>query len=295
MKRTGNKNLKIVAATLMVIFSLFTCFSGAFAWFTGIRNQNRDVDDFEVEIREYFSKISYHQFTGNPTDTNCSFNKKPVASLTYNFQTREFDKPVDGDGNEIDTFKFQLETYDPMNKHKPMLVLAELREDVDTSHGSVTALANTTTEGFLGRKDENQLPYYNLDYTEPSLIVETINNIDYYPLSSVVNFKAMAFSAAEFEDWDDESTTYDIVISETSDPVDHNFVHVDNNLDVSNFYQESLIYDSGLETTVKYIAIVVDYNDAAIEYIYSTFLGDDAMESREYLLDFVCDWKWEIG
>ena len=295
MKKTGNKNLKIVAGTMMVIFSLFTCFSGAFAWFTGIRNQNKDVDDFEVGIREYFSKISYHQFTGNPTDSNCSFNKKPIASLTYNPTTREFNKPVNGDGEEINSFKFQLDTYDPMNKHKPMLVLAELSEDVDTSRGNVTALANTTTDGFLGKKDSENLPYYNLDHSQPNLIVETVNEVDYYPLSSVVNFKSMAFSQDEFDDWDGESSTYDITISETSDPIDHNFVTVDNNLDVSHFYQESHIYDSGFEATVKYIAIVVDYNDAAIEYIYSTFLGDDAMESREYLLDFVCDWKWEIG
>ena len=287
----------------MCIFSLASVFSATIAWFSMVQQQAAANDHMPVEKLERFSKISYYQFTGVPTDESCSFSLTPYASLTYNYETESFSKPVDGEGHELEGFDFVMATYDPMNKHKPMLVIAELVGDINTS--STTALqvvGKTTTTGFLGEKDsQTKLPKYKLGpatQEKPSLLIETISGTEYYPLSSAVCFKSKGFSQDEYEAWIDGKTSYDVTLSQFDDPIDHNFVDVytdSNNNEVTKFYNESRIYNSGNNAVVKYIAIVVDYYDAAVECIYSTYLGDTTLEATGYSLHYTCDWKWEIG
>ena len=302
-KGTKRKTLSLIAATSMTIFSLFVVFVGAFAWFSANAHTVTDGNSVNVKVLGKFSKISYHQFSGTPTETNWSFNKTPYASIEYDWDTHKLGKPKDGSGNELSEFKFEMEQYDPMNQNKPVLVLVELRKDFDTStEGKVLINASTTTDGFMGAKVESEgvkLPKYNLDGTAPNLklkteVVEEVS-VDYYPLSSVIDFKTKAFSQKEYNTWNSGST-YDLTSGDTAAPHDHNFVSVDNNADISTFEKESCVFDSGVESTVKYIAVVVDYNPAAIEYIYSTYLGDESLEvNYDYILHYLCDWTWEIS
>ena len=72
------------------------------------------------------------------------------------------------------------------------------------------------------------------------------------------------------------------------------FVDVDNEAESTSFKNEAVWADftSG---TVKYVAVVIDYYVDAIEYIYSTFLGDYTLEiSYDYLIYFMCDWSLEV-
>ena len=294
-KRIANKKMtKIIAATSMTIFSLFAMVMGTFAWFSTVKEVSNSGANINVLVKGKFLKISYHQYVGVPTAAAASFNKTAFASLEYNWTTHSFDTHSD--------FTFTMNQYDPMSKNKPVLVLIELTGDIVTStQGSVYVKALTETAGFLGAKDDTKhQPVYKLDGTSPNLKIKSAvvdaQTVDYYPLSSVIKFRSQAFSDSQFTTRFKNSSTYDITIDDTAEPVDHNFTFVDVNADVSRFYQSSEIYDSGTNTTVKYIAIVVDYNDAAIEYIYSTYLGDPTLEnSYDYILNFLCDWKWEIA
>lgn len=303
MKKLNKKTLKIIAATAMSIFTLFSVFSASLAWFEMIKNVDGNADNMPIDKRERFSKISYHHFTGTPTDDACTFDPTPYASITYDSETKSFSKPVNGAGQTINSFDLVMEQYDPMNKHKPILVIAELSYDVDTvSDLDVQVLAKTDTTDFLGSKNENHQTKYALGPSSP-MKVATINNIDYYPLSSVICFRAQAFSQSEYNTWSSNGTSYSVsgLTSSASDwahPVDHNFAEADVDADYSSFYQDSTIYSSQVagDSVVKYIAVVVDYYDLAIEYIYSAYLGNVVLEETyDYVLNFTCDWRWEIG
>lgn len=47
-KGTNKKNLKIIAATSMAIFSLFACFYASFAWFMANNQVNNPTDGFDI-------------------------------------------------------------------------------------------------------------------------------------------------------------------------------------------------------------------------------------------------------
>lgn len=332
--------LKLVAATSVCVFSLLVSFSGAFSWFLMNREVKNTNDSFSIDKKDRLYKVSYHHFVGTPTEDNCSFNKTPYAYITYNSLTKEFDKPRNGADQEIDSFTLEMATYNPMNKYKPVLVLAELDDEYNTaSEGAVSVVAKTKTTDFMGKKDNNHLPKYNLGSVAPTMKMETRAGVDYYPLSSVANFRAFGMSESQYQTWASTSN-YSVNIADTMAPR-NNFTEADNDLDVSTFTQTCDIYSSNPETfsitrkykvgervtyngnvykchkavtitgswtdntnwtqisadtNVKYVAIIVDYNDAVIEYIYSAYLGDKTMEDVYlYVLNFLCDWVWEIG
>ena len=58
-----NKGLKIIAATIMTIFNLFTCFSAAFAWFVGMNALNGNGMGVQMEANEL--KIDYELYAYN--------------------------------------------------------------------------------------------------------------------------------------------------------------------------------------------------------------------------------------
>ena len=299
--------LKIIAATSVSIFSLAVVFASTIAWFA--MNEAVDGAGAKATIHnyEYFSKISYYQYLQNPspTDDACSFNTTPYASMIYNSATRSF-KTVDGSNHEIDDFNLVMDRYDPMSKHKPILVIAELTEDVKCSGEGANGIkvqARTAVDGFLGQKDANHQPKYALGNSSCPLILAKVDGIDYYPLSSVIHFKAKGFTQEEYETWIGNKDRYDVsgLTDEDSGwlgPADYNFAEASVEVDSSEFHNVSTVYssDNSGDTTVKYIAIVVDYYDFGIEYIYSTYLGNSMLEGTyEYVLNFVCDWTWEIG
>ena len=47
-------------------------------------------------------------------------------------------------------------------------------------------------------------------------------------------------------------------------------------------------------SATKYVAVIIDYFSDAIEYIYSSFLGDSVLESYDSILRFICDWQMEV-
>ncbi len=149
-------------------------------------------------------------------------------------------------------------------------------------------------------------------YSEPN--AEDASKTDYYyALSSVVNFYCTDSSSELYNKNNGENTTlinttYTVanlrdressLAEKASDPdaivPDLSFTAIDNSDDSTSFNPEPYLYTSYANTSVKYISIIVDYYADAVEYIYSTYLGNETLETElESELHFLCDWGLEI-
>ena len=129
MKKTGNKHIKIIAATMMAVFSLFTTFSAAFAWFLYVRNQGSSTDQFEVAtIQTSVLEVSIHDFYGTSTGSNPSYGFNPVPTGYIDFSNPA--SPAT-QGN----LSITLDEYSLDDPHHPVLLLFK----VNGENQSVTA------------------------------------------------------------------------------------------------------------------------------------------------------------
>ena len=290
-KLLNGVNMKIAAATSVVIFTLLVSFIGVYSWFETVRNNESLNEDINVFQYGKFSKLSFHQLksrvpTQGDNPTSYSFDIDETGSLTYDWD----DETITPSGNT----NIILNQYDPMHRHQPCLALIELNGNYNNNKTETKITISTDTIGFLGAL-ENKKNKYSLG-NDSELLIKQVGNVDYYPLSSVASFSYRAFSESEYNTWINGKSTYDISLS-TLTNVD-GFVTVDNAHQTSSFANETTIYSSGTgnNTDVKYIAFVIDYYFDAIESIYTTFLGDSVLESNtyNYVLHFICDWEWNI-
>ena len=316
--KVGKKNLKIIAATAMSIFSLFAATVGAFAWFTGKIQESNQADQFSVMVNNgRLKNIYFHKSTSKTIDdvtrkpTAYTFNSSYCGKITYDWQN---DQAIYSGDAEV-----AMEDYSPLDFSQPILLVFELQDAYElTNAGEVSIQARTDVQGFLGARDENNAPVYGLTtngyyYSEPNS--EDASKTDYYyALSSVVDFLCNDSSSELYNKNNGENTTlinttYQVSNLRTreqskaakeADPnaivPDLSFASINNNTDETSFKQDPSIYKSQANTTVRYISIVVDYYSDALDYIYSTYLGDRTLEDEfESHLEFLCDWGLEIN
>lgn len=269
MRKLGNKNLKIAAATMMTIFSLFTCFSAAAAWFVGVRSRNSDINNFNVTVTSgNVSTIKVYDFYGSTEDgTILGFN--PTSSHTVTIS----DEVPSG------ALEFEMGEYSLDDPHHPVLFLFEL------SSGMQDIIFHTTstylTTGDL-TSDEN-------------------------PLSSIVMTHWFLFTDNPTDNAGTNRTTTGnlvvdgSVVSKTYVPITEanasstatsnmdSFVSFDEHNDFS--FKNDLIAFSGNTSGYQCVGIVLDYYSASLEYIYSYFLGSTYLNSG---LGFICDWSMEV-
>lgn len=279
----------------MCIFTLFSVFSASYAWFQSILSQSGAGNSFPVKnLAGKFKQMTFHQLASNgktvsTVEENCSFkfNKTPVGTISYNWETNE---PVTSGTTSI-----ALNAYETLDRYQPMLLLIELQKEYTNLEASeVQVYANVEEaegKGFIGARDEvTNAPVYDLS---DSSIYQTKNNIKYYWLSSVVRFFSKSFNASAFTTLSSGST-YDFILGNMDNEA--HFVDINNSDETSSFNNTVEIYNSPAGGSVQYIALIVDYYPDAIEFIYSTFLGDATLESAEYdyELNYLCDWGMEV-
>ena len=316
MKTVSKRNLKIVAATAMTIFSLFAATVGAFAWFTGKIQQAHEADEFSVTVNNgRLKSIYFHNYASKAIDSNTlkptsyTFQNSYSTYISYDWATNS----AVYHGNPID-----MEDYSPLDFSQPLLMVFELQDAYTLlSDGDITIQAKTDVDGFIGALNANNAPLYDLlvDCYRSQPNPEDASKTDYYyALSSVVDFLCNDTSSELYNKNNGENTTlinttYQVSNLRTreqskaakeADPnaivPDLSFTSIDNDTDEITFKQDPSIYKSQANTTVRYISIIVDYYSDALDYIYSTYLGDRTLEDEfESHLEFLCDWGLEIN
>ena len=283
MKKLNKKSVKIIAATSMCIFTLFSVFSASVAWFQAIIQRNVDSNTFAVEdLAGKFKQMTFHELASNgktiSTDEEaCSFkfNKNPFGSIAYNWDTKEF--------SYLGSTSISLNAYETLDRYQPAL---------DQGEVAISAIVDEAEgKGFIGARDEDtNAPVYDLS---DSSIYETKSGANYYWMSSIIRFFSKSFDASSFETFSSAST-YDLTLGDMSKQ--SHFVEIDDSTETSVFNNNVNIFESAASSSVQYIAIIVDYYPDAVEFIYSTFLGDSTLESAEYdyELRYTCDWKMEV-
>lgn len=287
--KKNNKSLKIVAATSMTLFSLLTVFSATFAWFS----TNLDVDSGGNQITlemasGYFYKLSIHNAV-NVSDSRYRFDTNPWGTIQIeNWRTKRL----------ITNFSSNscfMGSYDYLEKIHPVLFLFQFGDN------SVANYTATSTEP-IAIKATTETDYYIGDNAAGRTIYSTdqidISQGHFNPLSSVVKYSSKSFANAEALDaiTSEDSVTLSDVTYDTYDfSVDDltgegSFVEFDNQDSYSSFEQERTLY-STTSATVKYVAVVFDYYELAMETIYGAFMGNEVLTDT---LTFTCDWTMVI-
>lgn len=292
--KTSKKNLKIVGATSIALFSLVAVFTATIAWFAlndtvGAKGQAATIKITDLQ----FEQMTIHKYLGSNKigeDENHFFDQKVSATFTFNPTGRKTTfKDADGKlDNSFNKDYAYMGEYSPDKPRHPLLALIKFTEPIKTSAARNVAVSVTTEHHFLCDTNDNG------SFMEP---LDDDNN----PLSSVVQF-----SASSFLNLTSNSTAY--VNPETSASTNaYNFavpssylhfanitVDADGALNYANksWVNELSLINVNDGSTVLYIAVIIDYYDLAFEYIFNKYLGNPYLEQDH--IPFNCDWTMVI-
>lgn len=282
----GNrKNLiKITAMTSMTIFGLFALFSGTIAWFGMNQSLNTQNDGFGVtSSHSLFRRLTFHKIVQS-SDSVYRFDASPIGEIELIDQST---RTMNYDFSEGSPF--EMGKYDYLEKSHPVLMLLEFWD------GNPTLSQNEDLP--LEIKVETHIQYY-LGDGERRLFTqdEVSSGIGYNPLSSVLQFSSFSFpsssslaaiegSLTQTEDGNDVSyDTFDVARSILSAPC--SFVEFEGD-SYADFDGSIPLFQAPNATTVKYVGIIFDYYEVAVETIYNSYIGDPALDDE---LLFYCDW-----
>ena len=256
-KKRNTKNIKIAGATILCVFSLATAFSGTMAWFAS----NQSVTATGMTIRVTMEDTDLNTLTvhrcdlSNSTSTLLKFESTPSIVL-------------DGHGiNEGEISGLVMDNYTTLNQTQPVLLLFTFSDGLYEDDINLTA----TTP--------------NADFTSSV----TTQNVATFPFSSAVTFKCLTFSSNSFP--------FDNVqlVDGNSDPLytPVSFVTIGNS---TYTYQSTITLLEGTShTSITYLAVIVDYYSAAIEYIRDhspDYLA--AVQTNNNVVNYTCDWMLEM-
>ena len=272
MAKVKKKTLRIIAATAMCIFTLFSVFSASLAWFEMIKSVNPTANNMPVQDHDgILSRITFHSLNTNyTTDATYAFNggDNIRGELTMNWDTGEMEG--------IDDVSVSLDRYDPLNQSHPILLLFEFNKAVPANTVKIFATTETTDfVGYIEDADDNPLSsviqHSSLSFASAPTLVNGTIQFAKNSLSTPGHFSNITF----------DSEGYPIIDSE------HGFV------------SEQSFFESSATTNITHVGVVIDYYEDAMSYLFSLNLGNplfemDATDENAGVINFVCDWTTVI-
>ena len=285
IRKPNKKTTKIVAATGVTIFSLLSVFSATIAWF--VMSKAVDSNGAQVSVEPasgYFYKLSIHNAL-IVSDSQYRFDTNPWGTVQIeNWHSRRLITNFSSDS-------CFMGSYDYLEKIHPVLFLFQFGDD---SVENYTA----TTENPIFIKATTETNYYIGDNAAGRTLYPTdeidVSQGHFNPLSSVIKYssKVFASTSALNQIKAEDSVTLGNVTYDTYDFTPNqlsgtgSFVEFNNQDSYTSFEQEPVIY-STTSATVKYVAVVFDYYELAMDTIYGVFLGNEVLTDT---LSFTCDW-----
>lgn len=156
-----------------------------------------------------------------------------------------------------------MDNYSDLNKSQPLLLLFGLNDGVKASDVRITA------------KSDNE------EY------VDTITeaNISAFPFSTTVSFKSAGFTTNEFPFGNVPASS----LTQSS-----SFVTIENHA-YSSFSSNINLFTGSGDSTLKYVAVVMDYYPEAREVLLTNNVGVDLIAvNNNNVISFICDWTLEI-
>lgn len=311
MKRTKNKSpLKIMAATSVALFSLLTVFTSTAAWFDSNRNINNEAGQMEITIAHNLKEIRiYPAETANLAE-GYEFSTTPIQTITVDTgasptnsdwqyedsqgSTQGYDSadpvtmnpqivdPTDSSGvHMID------DPFSPISPYHPLLMVIEYINPVVPSNTDPLAVKMHTDHNFLTparssySKESNDLPAEMV-----------IQDDSVFPLSSLIHTYSYGYTDANDIPFEYALTPEQVTASKPNvSSLQHGSfasIATKNNAPIAMFDQDPTIYTVSSGEGISCVAIILEYYVEVIEYIYSYYVGEEALEVNH---DAYCDWR----
>lgn len=234
------KNFKIIAATSMTIFSLFTLFCASMAWFMAAKSVDNSDDGFFIkQASSVVTSIDIHTLQSE----NTAYVYNESVSATYT---------VSGTSASTSSSAIDIGYYSQLRANQSVLLIFNLDTTVDNFKISLTATSTLT--------EANSLVYV-VDGEAKNPVTSTTGN----SLSTIIKFKPIFFT--------NDTPTYDL--SSTTFENEYSFVTLSSTTISIN---DSLtILDTS--DSHSCFGLVMEYSTDIIEYIYSINLGNNVIES----------------
>ena len=243
---------------MVTIFSLASIFTGTIAWFTV--NRNVDVGGMSVSVKipeGAIDSLTVHKCDlSASTSSVLQFDSKPSVVAT-------------GSGSVTTASGIQMENYSTLNQTQPVLLLLTFNDG--KVEGDIEMTATSDTNSFVS--------------------AATAQNISAFPFSSAVTFRACAYSDTyqSFPFTNVQTTNYGNKLSFVTFTKDNK-----GNITGYSYNRNLTIYDGGESaTSIKYLAIILDYFPDAIDYIIKNTTYE-VFNNHNNCIDFVCDWLMEL-
>lgn len=308
-----------MAATSVILFSLLTCFSGVVAWFSINKTIKNDGSQFKIEVVDTAVRaITFHEFQGTTSDNYYSFDPNPCGTVTINNGSADDD---DYEGIALGRYsledpshpllmmfkvsgfgqKIELETdFTYLAQNKPESTKTDVGTYALLNAYDKSTLTNgdligvTADEGHGGGKTV----YRYVSATSSYEMVWIDLKVNGNPMSSVVQFHSFEFTGANIDAIKGDKlingvSTSGINIAESAftNSNKSEFAKFSN---VDTFtYDKKITAYQGDVSGITYVGIVIDYNSLALQYIFSKYLGSDALSSGEDIT-FSCDWVTKV-